>query len=133
MTNNKKDGTKFEKEIAEMFHTYKFWVHLLAEKTTGRQPADIIASKNGKTVLIECKTVKDRFNFSRIEDNQRTGFNHFIRCGNKEAFFCFKFNGEIGFISFLKIFNMFADGKTSMNFEEFCKNKISFFQFVKRF
>ena len=57
---NKKIGNDFEAELCEMLSLYGFWCHNLAVKSEG-QPADVIAARNGKAYLIDCKValIKD--------------------------------------------------------------------------
>lgn len=70
MMNNKKLGNDFENEFVELLNEKGFWVHRIAQKSEG-QPADVIAVKYGKPFLIDCKYCSDdKFDVSRIEDNQ---------------------------------------------------------------
>lgn len=81
--NNKKLGSKFEKDICQRLAKKGYWVHFIVPDIRGAQPFDIIAVKNGKAVAIDCKTcVADIFNISRLEDNQVMAFEKWIRCGN---------------------------------------------------
>ena len=54
MSNNKKLGNDFESRFCEILYSEGFWVHNLAQNSAG-QPADVIAARNGKTYLIDCK------------------------------------------------------------------------------
>lgn len=90
MDSNKKKGTTFEEEFAEFLSAHGFWVHLLTQNAAG-QPADIIAAKNGKTLLIDCKVCeKDLFRLDRIEDNQWTAMSLWRSCGNGDGWFALK-------------------------------------------
>lgn len=91
---NKKKGVAFEKEFCNILALNKFWARM--DKGFA-QACDIIAGKNNKIYLIECKTVKeDYFNLSRVEDNQNTSREFFKHCGNDNAYFVFKLDsGEI--------------------------------------
>ena len=51
---NKKLGNSFESELCEILSMYGFWCHNLAQNSAG-QPADVIAVRNGKAYLIDCK------------------------------------------------------------------------------
>ena len=68
---NKKIGNDFEREFAELLFEHGFWVHVFAQNKDG-QPADIIAVKNKKAYLIDCKvcSTKKGFDISRMEENQ---------------------------------------------------------------
>ena len=77
---NKKKGTAFEKELVEILADNGYWVRM--DKGFA-QTCDIMAAKNGRMFLIECKTCKDDyFNLSRVEDNQNYSRQRFIECGN---------------------------------------------------
>lgn len=90
MDSNKKKGTTFEEEFAEFLSAHGFWVHLLTQNATG-QPADIIAAKNGVSLLIDCKVCeKDLFRMDRIEENQWTAMSLWRACGNGEGWFALK-------------------------------------------
>ena len=81
--NNKKLGSKFEKDICQRLAKKGYWVHFIVPDIRGAQPFDIIAVKDGKAVAIDCKTcVSDVFSISRLEENQVMAFEKWIRCGN---------------------------------------------------
>ena len=87
---NKEIGNDFEGEFAEMLYNQGFWVHLLQQNCDG-QPADIIAVKDHKAYLIDCKEcTNNRFPLSRIEDNQHSAMELWRECGNGEAWFALK-------------------------------------------
>ncbi len=90
MASNKKNGTTFEEEFAQFLYENGFWVHLLTQNAAG-QPADIIAVKNGRALLIDCKVCeKDLFRMERIEENQWTSMNFWRQRGNGEGWFALK-------------------------------------------
>ena len=91
---NKKKGNKFENDFARILAINGFWARL--DKGFA-QTCDIIAGKNNKIYLLECKTCeKDYFNLSRVEDNQNTSREFFKYCGNDNAYFVFKLDsGEM--------------------------------------
>ena len=63
---NKKAGNLFEQEFCEILFENGFWVHNLAQNASG-QPADVIAVKKGRALLIDCKVCDTNgFSFSRI-------------------------------------------------------------------
>lgn len=86
--NNKELGSSFEKEYADILSEYGFWVTFLTpKKHVGSQPCDLIAIKNDKTFLIDCKTCKSHlFPIDRIEENQRQAYEKYRECGNKDPF-----------------------------------------------
>lgn len=84
---NKKLGNDFEAQFCEILFDEGFWVHNMAQNASG-QPADVIAVRNGKTYLIDCKVCSNRgFTLSRMEDNQDLSMEHWQDCGNGEGWF----------------------------------------------
>ena len=83
MKNNKQIGAEFEREMCQYLKRKGYWVHFLFPDATGAQPFDIIAVKDGISVVMDCKTaVKPIFPISRLEDNQRMAFEFWLKCGN---------------------------------------------------
>ena len=73
--NNKRLGTKYENEVAQILYENGYWVTLLAATITG-QPADIIAIKSREFCLIDAKKCSnDVFQLSRVEPNQIRSMN----------------------------------------------------------
>ena len=94
---NKKKGASFEKDICNILAKHGFWARL--DKGFA-QTCDIIASKNNRSYLIECKTCKnDYFNMSRIEDNQNMSRERFAECGNNNAYVFYKLDDGRIFVS----------------------------------
>ena len=95
--NNKRLGNSFEKEYAEILRSYGYWVTFLSPKQNiGSQPCDLIAIKDDKPVLIDCKTCSSRlFPISRIEENQRQAFKRYSKCGNTDFILAIKYNDKI--------------------------------------
>ena len=92
---NKKIGNEFETTFCEMLYEKGFWVHNLTQNKAG-QPVDIIAAKDKKTYLIDCKVCSnDYFNLSRIEPNQHSAMNLWRDCGNLEPWFAIKIENYI--------------------------------------
>ena len=84
---NKKRGTAFERRFADYLASQGFWVHLMTQNDAG-QPADIIAVKDEKAILIDCKVCeKGFFRLDRIEDNQTNAMELWKECGNGAAWF----------------------------------------------
>ena len=98
--NNKKLGNDFEREFAELLSEHGFWVHVFAQNKDG-QPADIIAVKNKKAYLIDCKvcSTKKGFDISRMEENQDLSMDLWRDCCNGEGWFAVKLETRIYMIS----------------------------------
>ena len=86
--NNKKLGNTFETELCEMLYYKGFWCHNMAQNAAG-QPADVIAARNGKAYLIDCKVCSgDKgFSLSRVEENQSLSMDLWDECGNGQGWF----------------------------------------------
>ena len=88
---NKKLGNQFESELCEILSMYGFWCHNLAQNAAG-QPADVIAVKNGRAYLIDCKvcSTDKGFALSRVEGNQELAMNLWNECDNGQGWFAMK-------------------------------------------
>ena len=87
---NKKLGNDFEAQFCEILFQEGFWTHNLAQNQVG-QPADVLAVRNGKAYLIDCKVcVNDTFPFSRIESNQHTAMTLWKQSGNGYGWFALR-------------------------------------------
>lgn len=88
---NKKNGNDFESELAEILSSYGFWVHQLSQNSAG-QPADVIAARNGKAYLIDCKVCSTNKGFAldRVEANQALSMSLWDECGNGQGWFAMK-------------------------------------------
>lgn len=98
---NRKQGTAFERELAETLSKHGFWVHLMRQDASG-QPADIIAMRNDYAYLIDCKVCEhDVFEYRRIEENQRLAMEKWIRCGGYPPYFAMKdSSGQVWMLDF---------------------------------
>lgn len=95
---NKKIGNGFEAEFCEILFAHGFWTHNLAQNASG-QPADVIAARNGKTYLIDCKVCSVRgFALSRMEENQDLSMELWKACGNGEGWFAVLIGEQIAMI-----------------------------------
>ncbi len=95
MPSNKKLGNTFETELCEILFQHGFWVHNLAQNQSG-QPADVIAVKDRKAYLIDCKVCsKGRFVLDRMEENQDLSMKLWKGCGNGEGWFAVKLDDQI--------------------------------------
>lgn len=87
---NKKDGSAFERELAERLSANGYWVHLLRDNQNG-QPFDLIAVRDGEAFAFDCKDcTSEKFPLSRIEENQKTAMELWVECGNNEPMFAIK-------------------------------------------
>lgn len=94
MATNRKMGNSFELEFSELLFEKGFWVHCMTQNQAG-QPADVIAVKNGKAYLIDCKVcVNDVFPFSRIEGNQHTAMRLWRDSGNGYGLFALQLSDK---------------------------------------
>lgn len=95
--NQKKIGSKFEEDFAELLSTHGYWAHIVAPNTKdGSQPFDVIATKNGKFYAFDCKTCNvDHFPLSRVESNQIYAFNKLYSVGTLRFYFAFKTDNGI--------------------------------------
>lgn len=91
---NKKIGNSFEAELCEILADNGFWAHNLAQNQAG-QPADVLAVRNGKAYLIDCKVCSGKgFSTSRIEENQTLAMSEWYARGNGVAWFAIKFKNS---------------------------------------
>lgn len=92
MLSNKKKGSKFEEEFAELLGKNGFWAHVIAPNPKdGSQPFDVQAQKHGKAYNFDCKTVAgQKFLLRRIEENQEKAFTKLASCGSHNNYFVFK-------------------------------------------
>lgn len=94
---NKKLGNNFEKEMAEILSKQGYWVTYLTPKQhIGSQPCDLIAIKNDRVTLIDCKTCKTHlFPIKRIEENQWQAYKKYKKCGNNDFVLAVKYENKI--------------------------------------
>lgn len=99
--NNKKLGTEFEEDMVEWFAKNGYWAHFLSPDKRGAQPFDIVAARNGETVVGDCKTCsRNTFSISRLEDNQISAFERWIACGNSSPYVFVKYRDAVWFIPY---------------------------------
>ena len=91
---NKKLGNDFENRFVEILSQEGYWCHLFTQNQVG-QPADVIAVRNGKAYLIDCKVcINDTFPFSRIESNQHTAMTLWKQSGNDYGWFALQLSNK---------------------------------------
>ena len=99
MKSNRAIGNDFENELCDILFDEGFWVHNLKQNEAG-QPADVIAVRNEKAHLIDCKHCSSKgFDTSRIESNQETAMQLWGECGNGDGWFALKIDDEIWMLS----------------------------------
>ena len=119
--NNKVLGNSFEKEYAKILRERGYWVTFLTpKKNIGSQPCDLIAIKDDKPILTDCKTCKTHlFPINRIEENQRQAFKRYSKCGNTKFILAIKYNNRIYEINMkdidFKQKNLDLEGRTYEN------------------
>lgn len=102
--NNKQKGTAFERAMQEVYSQGGWWVHFISPDARGSQPFDIIAAKNGKVEVFDCKTCQSNiFKIERLEDNQILAFEKWIRCGNSTPFVAVEHDNKVFFIDYLRL------------------------------
>lgn len=93
-TDNRTSGNRFETAFATKLAGDGFWVTKLTQNASG-QPADLIAVKNDKALLIDCKVCeRDYFPFKRIEPNQQTAMMFWRGKGNHQYWFALQYENE---------------------------------------
>lgn len=108
---NKKNGTVFERNFAELLSREGFWAHCLKDNANG-QPFDVIAARNGRTYVFDCKDcATERFVLSRIEENQHNAMNLWSETGNQPGLFAIKFSGRI-YLMPLKMLDILEENGT---------------------
>ena len=129
---NKKLGNDFERQFCEMLAAEGWWVHNMAQNAAG-QPADVIAAKNGKAVLVDCKVCSHKgFALSRVEDNQHLAMERWEKCGNGDAWFAIKtMDGDIMMVSHFDI-QVIGRSKSVMNRDDLNQFSCTYEMWVKR-
>lgn len=97
---NRTDGTRFEREVAQQLKASGYWVLQIPQSTSG-QPADLLAIRGDEIKLIDCKLAySGRFEFKRIEPNQREAMKMFQKRTNGKASFMIRFLEEVQELNF---------------------------------
>lgn len=115
---NKKMGTDFERKFCQNLADKGFWVHNMAQNQQG-QPFDVIAAKNGKTYIIDCKVCsKDVFRLSRIEDNQYLSMTLWNETGNGVGWFALELSDKKVYLMALPDIIEIGASKRNLNRED---------------
>lgn len=112
---NRKTGNTFEVEFCEMLFNKGFWVHNLTQNQAG-QPADVIAVRNKKAYLIDCKVCEnDKFTAARIEPNQKTAMKLWSMCKNDDAWFALQLTDKSVWMINLELMTALFMNASSIN------------------
>lgn len=105
--NNKACGSRFERIFARMLAMEGFWVHVFQDNRNG-QPFDVIAVKNGKAFVFDCKACTGKtFRLSRMEANQISAMKRWEECGNLEGAFAVRYaTGNIYILPFQELMSL---------------------------
>ena len=90
LMSNIRNGLSFEMGFCKKLGQHGFWVHRVTPNAAGQQPCDVIAIKDHKHFLIDCKLLTAQhgaFRFSRVEDNQRDSMRMFRQRGGADGWF----------------------------------------------
>lgn len=118
---NKQMGNGFEAEFCEILFNYGFWAHNLAQNQAG-QPADVLAVRNEKAYLIDCKVCSgNSFPLSRIEENQELSMSLWKSCGNGEGWFALLMDEKVYMIP-RSIMEILQHSKSALNSTEIVKH-----------
>lgn len=118
MKSNRAVGNAFEQELCDLLFENGFWSHNLKQDNSG-QPADVIAARNGKAHLIDCKDCSAKgFDLRRVEENQVTAMTLWKECGNGQGWFALKIpTGDIYMLPFVCVMG-YKHTQSSMSFAE---------------
>ena len=98
---NKEIGTAFERKFCSWLAGRGYWVHFLAPDSRGAQPFDVIAAKDGQTMVVDCKTSsRPIFSIDRLEENQRFAFEKWMACGNSVPFVSILYKDNLYIINY---------------------------------
>lgn len=125
---NKSVGNRFEADFCDKLGAAGFWAHNMAMSQAG-QPADVIAVRNGRAYLIDCKDCQgDYFAKSRIEENQRRSMELWSDCLNGSGWFAVRMNQRIFMV---EIWRMDMSDKKNLDFCWFMQNAVQLKQWVE--
>lgn len=132
MQSNKSIGNDFERKFCEMLSDYGFWVHNLVANASG-QPADVIAVKEHKAYLIDCKVCsRGGFTLSRIEDNQDLAMRLWDECGNGKGLFAMLIGTQVIMVSHADLVAQRNKGHSNVNNMELREIGIPLEKWVKK-
>lgn len=128
---NKKLGNDFESAFCEILFEKGFWCHNLAQNQAG-QPADVIAVRNGKSYLIDCKVCCNRgFALSRVEENQNQSMDLWKSCGNGVGWFAMLLPGDSIYMVSHAYLKIVSREKSTISSIEIAKNGVGLNEWVE--
>lgn len=120
---NKSLGNDFETRFCEKLFEKGFWVHNMTQNSAG-QPADVIAVRDGKAYLIDCKVCTGgRFSLNRIEENQHNAMKLWKDSGNGIGWFALEYQGSIFMVDHDTLVEL-SEQQMSMNYNDICCHTI---------
>ena len=132
MNNNRAVGNSFEEELCNILFEYGFWSHNLKQNNSG-QPADVIAAKNKKAYLIDCKVCSnDTFPLRRIEENQDLAMEMWHDCGNGIGWFALKTTDDNIYMISHYVMKAYRDVKYSLSRKEILEIGVPIGKWVKK-
>jgi|TARA_B100001971_G_C18153359_1_gene517110 Holliday junction resolvase len=127
---SKAKGTRAERELLHMFHEKEFSVLRVAGSGSSTIPScDLLVGKNGKSLAVECKFIKDKIYF---RDEQIEELKEFSKTFGADLIFAIKVMSKGWF--FLELENLGKSSKGTylisydvakergLNFDEFISN-----------
>ena len=126
MSSNASIGANFENAFCKMLKNHGFWALRIIPNAGGQQPADIIAVKGRYTALIDCKVISTKrgFPFYRVEDNQLTAMEQFLKITKEPGWFAIRLDdGEIRMLGEDEIAWALLGGENSFSQEELRSDK----------
>ena len=122
---NKKLGNNFESAFCKILFEHGFWCHNFAQNQAG-QPADVIAVKNGRPYLIDCKICSNRgFALSRVEENQDLSMDLWESCGNGVGWFAMLLPGDRIYMVSHESMKLATHAMSYLSEETICKSFVS--------
>lgn len=108
-----------------------FWAHNMAQNASG-QPADVIAVRDGKSYLIDCKVCSDgRFPLYRVEENQKLAMMLWQECGNGQGWFALNLDGLVYMVEYIVLMEL-KQHIAVMNTDLILTKGILFSEWIKR-
>ena len=109
--NNKVLGNSFEMEFVNLLGENGFWAHFIEPNKSGAQPFDVIAYKDGKMWVFDCKTcANNRITWGRLQTNQILALNKVMDLGCQNTYIAVKHNDEIHLVHY-KVLEMLRSVK----------------------
>ena len=122
--NNKQLGTEWEHKVCKYLSGNGYWAHFIVPDARGAQPFDIIAVKDGEAYAIDCKTcVANSFNISRLEDNQISAFDLWLKCENNNPLVAVEHNKHLYWIDYTELKKKKSIKLCDDNMDEFYKEE----------